>query len=192
MTDPSLHSRPFSALGGDSISHFGGASVNYADVESTSQFVLGDEERLFDDRDVDASVRALRPRSSRRGSWESEASDWSARIAYGSPSIARNDSTWTSPSIRADAANVESTKPEDDGETAETPMNTPPEEKSLNTLETKEDIKESKRKETPSLSTLPEDVPSAVEGEVPSAETQPTDVFHSVPTTPLASAKLQL
>jgi hypothetical protein len=29
----------------------------------------------------DASVRALRPRSSRRGSWESEASGWSARVA---------------------------------------------------------------------------------------------------------------
>ena len=29
----------------------------------------------------DASVRALRPRSSRRGSWESEASGWSAKVA---------------------------------------------------------------------------------------------------------------
>ncbi|KAG8806062.1 hypothetical protein FRC17_005192 [Serendipita sp. 399] len=48
----------------------------------------------MDDEDVEvaASVRALRPRSSRRGSWESEESRWSARVGsgtqgVGSPSI---------------------------------------------------------------------------------------------------------
>ncbi|CAG7849431.1 SubName: Full=Uncharacterized protein {ECO:0000313/EMBL:CCA67226.1} [Serendipita indica DSM 11827] len=45
-----------------------------------------------DDAEVAASVRALRPRSSRRGSWESEESRWSARVGsgpngVGSPSI---------------------------------------------------------------------------------------------------------
>jgi hypothetical protein len=80
---------------GDSLSHFGG-SITYADAESTSQFVLGDDERL-EERDVDASVRALRPRSSRRGSWESEASRWSARVQLGAgtPSLARERSLRT-------------------------------------------------------------------------------------------------
>ena len=72
---------------GDSISHISG--------------LLGDDERLFNDgemdRDFDASVRALRPRSSRRGSWESEASGWSAAVTgSGYP---RNRSLWTSNSI---------------------------------------------------------------------------------------------
>lgn len=72
------------------------------DGESTSQFVLGDDDRL-DDRDIDASVRALRPRSSRRGSWESEASGWSARIAGGgpgTPSLTRERSLWANNSTR--------------------------------------------------------------------------------------------
>lgn len=34
--------------------------------------------------DVDASVRALRPRSERRGSWETTQSDWSAPMLNGS------------------------------------------------------------------------------------------------------------
>jgi len=37
--------------------------------------------------EVAASVRALRPRSSRRGSWESEESRWSARVGSGMPNI---------------------------------------------------------------------------------------------------------
>ena len=78
-----------SILGGaDSISHISG--------------LLGDDERLFNDgdvdRDFDASVRALRPRSSRRGSWESEGSGWSAAVnGSGYP---RTRSLWTSNSIR--------------------------------------------------------------------------------------------
>jgi len=72
---------------GDSISHISG--------------LLGDDERLFNDgevdRDIDASVRALRPRSSRRGSWESGASGWSAAVTgSGYP---QNRSLWTSNSI---------------------------------------------------------------------------------------------
>ncbi|KAG6911666.1 hypothetical protein DXG01_007916 [Tephrocybe rancida] len=94
------HSTTTSARGvGDSLSHFGG-SINYGDLESTSQFVLGDDDRL-EERDVDASVRALRPRSSRRGSWESEASRWSARVqGGGTPSLARERSLRTSNSIK--------------------------------------------------------------------------------------------
>ncbi|KAH8106199.1 hypothetical protein BXZ70DRAFT_918593 [Cristinia sonorae] len=69
----------------DSISHF---SHPHGGGDSTSQFLLGDgdadDDRTYEERytygDVDASVRALRPRSSRRGSWESEASGWSARL----------------------------------------------------------------------------------------------------------------
>lgn len=72
---------------GDSVSHISG--------------LLGDEERLFNDgeadRDADASVRALRPRSSRRGSWESEASGWSAAVTGGG--YPRNRSLWRSNSV---------------------------------------------------------------------------------------------
>ncbi|KAF8592527.1 hypothetical protein K439DRAFT_1625890 [Ramaria rubella] len=54
--------------------------------DSQSQFALDSSsqqgELEVDEAQVeDASVRALRPRSSRRGSWESEASGWSARVA---------------------------------------------------------------------------------------------------------------
>ncbi|KAJ4492968.1 hypothetical protein C8J55DRAFT_501837 [Lentinula edodes] len=86
-------SAPPSAVGGaaDSVSQFDGA---YADAESQN-----DEEPL-DDRDVDASLRALRPRSTRRGSWESEVSRWSARIQ---PSLVRERSVWTTNSVRTGA-----------------------------------------------------------------------------------------
>ncbi|KAJ6629180.1 hypothetical protein B0H10DRAFT_1776691 [Mycena sp. CBHHK59/15] len=100
VNTPGWSSAPPSALG-DSLSHFGG-SITYADAESTSQYLLGDD-------DVDASVRALRPRSSRRGSWESEASRWSARVqqgGVGTPSLARDGrSLWTSNSIRTGGEN---------------------------------------------------------------------------------------
>ncbi|THV03292.1 hypothetical protein K435DRAFT_774981 [Dendrothele bispora CBS 962.96] len=104
---PVWSSAPPSAVGGggDSVSHFGGT---YEDVESTSQLALGDDDRL-DDRDADASVRALRPRSTRRGSWESEASRWSARIQIGTgtPSLARDRSLWTTNSIRTGALSAD-------------------------------------------------------------------------------------
>ncbi|KAF8076195.1 hypothetical protein FPV67DRAFT_1470688 [Lyophyllum atratum] len=102
------HSTTPSARGvGDSLSHFGG-SITYADAESTSQFVVGDDDRL-EERDVDASVRALRPRSSRRGSWESEASRWSARVQLGAgtPSLARERSLRTTNSVKTGAFSTE-------------------------------------------------------------------------------------
>jgi hypothetical protein len=92
-------SSPSATGGGDSLSHFGGSvnGMGYADAESTSQFVMGDDERT-DERD--ASLRALRPRSSRRGSWDSETSDWSARLqSTGTPSFAMERSLRTSNSI---------------------------------------------------------------------------------------------
>ncbi|KAJ7047554.1 hypothetical protein C8F04DRAFT_1059311 [Mycena alexandri] len=103
INTPGWSSAPPSALN-DSLSHFGG-SITYADAESTSQYLLGED-------DVDASVRALRPRSSRRGSWESEASRWSARVAQngaaGTPSLARDGrSMWTSNSVRTGGLSVE-------------------------------------------------------------------------------------
>ncbi|CAA7259510.1 unnamed protein product [Cyclocybe aegerita] len=91
---------PPSAVG-DSASHYGG-SIMFPDGESTSHYVLGDD---VEERDFDASVRALRPRSSRRGSWESEASRWSARI-QGTPSLARDRSLWTSNSIRTGTGGI--------------------------------------------------------------------------------------
>ncbi|KAF6762885.1 hypothetical protein DFP72DRAFT_570809 [Ephemerocybe angulata] len=84
---------------GDTASHYG-ESVAFPDGESTSQF---HDDRL-DERDVDASVRALRPRSSRRGSWESEVSRWSARVRDpGTPSLVRQQSLWTANSVRTGA-----------------------------------------------------------------------------------------
>ncbi|KAH9963151.1 hypothetical protein BC827DRAFT_1266464 [Russula dissimulans] len=62
-------------------SQFGGSRIGAEDRES--HLVLGDDLDVEGDRDVDASLRALRPRSSRRGSWESEASGWSARLGNG-------------------------------------------------------------------------------------------------------------
>ncbi|KIM45998.1 hypothetical protein M413DRAFT_55911, partial [Hebeloma cylindrosporum] len=89
---------PPSAIG-DSASHYGG-SITFPDAESASHYIPGDDDRL-EERDFDASVRALRPRSSRRGSWESEASRWSARVqGTGTASLTRERSLWTSNSVR--------------------------------------------------------------------------------------------
>ncbi|KAF5369902.1 hypothetical protein D9758_001237 [Tetrapyrgos nigripes] len=120
---PAWGSAPPSAVGGagDSVSHFGGT---YEDVESTSQLALGDDDRL-DDRDADASLRALRPRSTRRGSWESEASRWSARIqaGTGTPSLARDRSLWTANSIRTGAFSAENEDTDDKSDEAEVAEN---------------------------------------------------------------------
>ena len=93
---------PGARIGANAVSYGGGGSILGAG-DSISQIsgLLGDDERMFNDgeadRDVDASVRALRPRSSRRGSWESGASRWSAAVTgSGYP---RNRSLWTSNSI---------------------------------------------------------------------------------------------
>ena len=91
---------------GDSASHYGG-SITFPDAESTSPYIFGEDERL-EERDFDASVRALRPRSSRRGSWESEVSRWSARVqGTGTPSLVRERSLWTSNSIRTGGFSTE-------------------------------------------------------------------------------------
>lgn len=89
--------------GGDSISHLEGSFTADAEGDVMSQFVLGDDDRQDADveRDVDASVRALRPRSSRRGSWESEVSGWSARIlGTGGPISMGSKSLWTTNSAK--------------------------------------------------------------------------------------------
>jgi hypothetical protein len=100
-----IHNYSPSAIG-DSASHYGG-SITFPDAESTSHYVIGEDERL-EERDFDASLRALRPRSSRRGSWESEVSRWSARIqGTGSPSLVRERSLWTSNSIRTGGFSAE-------------------------------------------------------------------------------------
>lgn len=85
-----------------------------------------DDERADEERyrygDVDASVRALRPRSSRRGSWESEASGWSARVngatgsIMGTPNGVEKKSLWTSGSHRTGARSVLTEDGELDGE----------------------------------------------------------------------------
>lgn len=108
LRTPGWPSAPPSAFGAsDSISHFDGSAI-YADAESSSQ--LGEDDRVDEG---DASLRALRPRSSRRGSWESEASRWSARIQTGSGTpLTRERSVWTSNSNNVeieDSEAVEST-----------------------------------------------------------------------------------
>ena len=93
---------PGARIGANALSYGGDRSIIGAgDSISHISGLLGDDERLFNDgevdRDVDASVRALRPRSSRRGSWESGASGWSAAVTdSGYP---QNRSLWTSNSI---------------------------------------------------------------------------------------------
>lgn len=62
---------------------FPGIRVSNWFGDSQSQFGLETASQPGELEDVqveNASVRALRPRSSRRGSWESEASGWSARL----------------------------------------------------------------------------------------------------------------
>ncbi|KAG2077610.1 hypothetical protein BDR04DRAFT_557292 [Suillus decipiens] len=87
--------------GGDSISHLEGSFTGDTEGDVMSQFVLGDDDRQDAERDVDASVRALRPRSSRRGSWESEVSGWSARIlGTGGPISMGSKSLWTTNSTK--------------------------------------------------------------------------------------------
>ena len=105
MTIGSLGSATLSGLlgGGDSISHLGGSVLGDAEGENTSQFLLADDDRLDVDgeRDVDASLRALRPRSSRRGSWDSEVSGWSARVLGSGPGVTMgNKNMWTSNSMK--------------------------------------------------------------------------------------------
>jgi hypothetical protein len=101
---PGIITYTSSATVGDSLSHYGG-SLLFPDAESASQYV--DDERL-EERDFNASVRALRPRSSRRGSWESEASIWSARVqGAAASSFARERSLHASGSIRAGAFSTE-------------------------------------------------------------------------------------
>lgn len=106
MTIGSLGSATLSGLlgGGDSISHLGGSVLGDPEGENTSQFLLVDDDRLDVDgeRDVDASVRALRPRSSRRESWDSEVSGWSAKVLGNGPGlITGNKNLWTSNSMKA-------------------------------------------------------------------------------------------
>ncbi|KAI0751342.1 hypothetical protein C8Q80DRAFT_1156775 [Daedaleopsis nitida] len=72
------------SIADDSISQWSNAAGL---TDSTSHFMMGDlEEGLEEERydpDGDASMRALRPRSSRRGSWDSTVSGWSANVALG-------------------------------------------------------------------------------------------------------------
>jgi len=96
---------PGARIGANALSYGGERSILGAgDSVSHISGLLGDDERMFNDgevdRDADASVRALRPRSSRRGSWESGASGWSAAVTgSGYP---QNRSLWTSNSIGDD------------------------------------------------------------------------------------------
>ena len=78
----------------DSVSQLGGA-------ESVSHVSMLADDALLD---RDASLRALRPRSSRRGSWESEASRWSAAVSGTGTGVlsvlGRGGSVRTAPSFR--------------------------------------------------------------------------------------------
>jgi hypothetical protein len=89
--------------GGDSISHLGGSVLGDIEGENTSQFLPGDDDRLDVDgeRDVGASLRPLRPRSSRRSSWGSEVSGWSARVlGIGAGMSTGSKSLWTTNSMK--------------------------------------------------------------------------------------------
>lgn len=104
MTMGSIGSTVLSGLvgGGDSISHLGGSMVSDPEGENMSQ-LSGDDDRpeVDGERDADASVRALRPRSSRRGSWESEVSRWSAKVLGAGAGISTGSkSLWTSNSLK--------------------------------------------------------------------------------------------
>jgi len=100
-------------------SQFGGSRLGAED--RSSHIILGDDLDVEGDRDFDASVRALRPRSSRRGSWESEASDWSARLANGATGgscpgahAAVKEKSFRSLSVKTGQMSLEVTGNEDD------------------------------------------------------------------------------
>ncbi|TFK93850.1 hypothetical protein K466DRAFT_580492 [Polyporus arcularius HHB13444] len=101
------------SMADDSISQWSNA-VGLTD--STSHFMgeldEGVEGERYYDQDVAASMRALRPRSSRRGSWDSTVSGWSANVpgsAVGAPSPGglRSKSMWTSGSYRTGGLSTE-------------------------------------------------------------------------------------
>lgn len=105
MAIGSLGSATLSGLlgGGDSISHLGGSVLGDPEGENNSQFLLADDDRLDADgeRDMDASLRALRPRSSRRESWDSEVSGWSAKVLGSGPGLTTgNKNVWMSNSMK--------------------------------------------------------------------------------------------
>ncbi|CDO74063.1 hypothetical protein BN946_scf185043.g113 [Trametes cinnabarina] len=83
-------------------------------TDSTSHFMMGEleegtEEERYPYHDVDASVRALRPRSSRRGSWDSTASGWSANVGVSAPSPGgiKSKGLWRSGSFRTGGLSTE-------------------------------------------------------------------------------------
>lgn len=111
----------------DSISHLSHGVG--AGGDSTSHFLLGELDDLLEKeyQDVDASVRALRPRSSRRGSWASEDSKWSASASLAlsgvtgltshSPvSHAGPRSLWTNGSYRTGGVSVDVSVSNDHGD----------------------------------------------------------------------------
>ena len=95
----------------------------FLDAENSSLFVPGEDGN--DERD--ASVRALRPRSSRRGSWGSEVSGWSAQILQTSRAPSQERGLSASNSARSNDATAENGRtgqetktPTDEGVLADT------------------------------------------------------------------------
>jgi hypothetical protein len=78
--------------------------------DNASHSVLLDD-LLPEETNLDASVRALRPRSSRHASWDSEMSKWS----IGSPG-AQDRSVRTAPSIRVKPVDADKEEEEEDNE----------------------------------------------------------------------------
>ncbi|KAI0676849.1 hypothetical protein C8Q78DRAFT_999820 [Trametes maxima] len=111
------------SIADDSVSQWSNAAGL---TDSTSHFMMNDlEEGLEGERyhyhDVDASVRALRPRSSRRGSWDSTVSGWSANVALNSavgapsPGGIRSKGLWRSGSLRTGGLSTENEEALEDG-----------------------------------------------------------------------------
>ncbi|KAI0650005.1 hypothetical protein C8Q79DRAFT_941886 [Trametes meyenii] len=111
------------SIADDSVSQWSNAAGL---TDSTSHFMMNDlEEGLEEERyhyhDVDASVRALRPRSSRRGSWDSTVSGWSANVALNSvagapsPGGIRSKGLWRSGSLRTGGLSTENEEALEDG-----------------------------------------------------------------------------
>lgn len=106
-------------------SAYGLAGHRYTDADSQSQFVMSDnasvthshsvllDDLMPEELNLDASVRALRPRSSRHASWDSEMSKWS----IGSPATGgqQDRSVRTAPSIRVKHYEEETEKEDCEG-----------------------------------------------------------------------------
>ncbi|KAH9943056.1 uncharacterized protein BXZ73DRAFT_40354 [Epithele typhae] len=141
--------------------------------------------------DVDASVRALRPRSSRRGSWDSAVSGWSANVpgsaVLPSPGGAKSKSMWTGSVITGTGGISVDGGRADDNDVEEEEE----EEGNGDDLRTEEGVESKMDSLTASSLTSDGATPSVVPAILPPAD-QPMEGFAELSTTVMPGSKADL